>query len=81
MSSYYSTLQNSGNSGEEETEGMGEKGQRKPRERDSLKQLKIAHMSSQKLKQHAQGLHRSALGPLHIHYSSQFSSSMGILSV
>lgn len=42
-----------------ETEGMEDTGEQSP-----LSQLSKVHMNSQRRKQHAQGLQKSALGPL-----------------
>lgn len=55
--------------------------QRTPTEQEPLNQLNKATMNSVGLKQKAWGLHRSALYPLCIKCSFQFSIFMGLLSL
>ena len=45
-----------------------QRGWKTPEEQDPLNQLSKVHMSSQKLRQQAQGLHGSVPGPLSIYY-------------
>jgi len=57
---------------QEEPEGMentrrSQRRWRTPGEQGPLSQRKQAHMNSQRLEQHARGLHGSAPGPLHIY--------------
>lgn len=60
--------------------GDTSKGDWVPGDQDSLNQLSNEHMSSQRPKQHAQGLHGSVAGPLSIYYSYyQFSIFVGLL--
>ena len=63
-------------------ENQGRGGRKSMRGRvDEYHQENKSHQSSQSPKQHAQGLHRSAPGPLHINYGSQLSTFMRVLSV
>jgi hypothetical protein len=53
---------------------------RTPRKQDRLNHPSKAHVNAQRLMQLAQGLHRSAPGPLHKHYGFRVSGFVGFLS-
>lgn len=52
-----------------------------PWEQGTLNQLSKAQKNSQRLKQQAEGRHRSQRGPLHAYYSFHVSTFLGLLSV
>lgn len=54
---------------------------RMPWEQGTLNQLSKAQKNSQRLKQRAEGRHRSQPGPLHAYYSFHVSTFLGLLSV